>query len=350
MEQNRHHLNETIPIENNLSLPLDTDTNTQIQKIADNMQSMLKESCFDLKPLVNPHYIYVRASARSKHYLLNKNIACQEKNRKPPLKPFNINTLMNNNKATFNQKSEPAVRTKELYGKEESVKIHTFNDYLPMAISVKDFTELYVPKTIQYMWTGNNLDYDNAMTLKQNLNTYLSLSTVEQAIYMSSITDIRHVTEDDLKNDACDIELLGHRGVFAKKDIPEMSIIGVYTGIFIADAIDMMKLSEKMSLTHLQDYLFRIPLTDKFPKITGYQYGNRLSLINAASNYKSDDQTTFDQLCRRSNIMLVAAKSNECPIPKIANNENCPDVLFFIAGCHIPAGTQLLYDYGNVYW
>jgi hypothetical protein len=129
-----------------------------------------------------------------------------------------------------------------------------------------------------------------------------------------------------------------------------MSIIGVYTGVFIQDPADMITLMQKMPMEHFKDYLFRIPMQDNFPKITGYQYGNRLSLINAASNYQDGDDITFDQIRRRANIMLVLAKSNECPNEQIAENENCPDVLFFIAGRDIPQGTQLFYDYGNVYW
>lgn len=348
-----HYDNPTsqMPIEVSLSIP--SESNNDIERIAEYMEEMLKKSMsFKEKTHVNPHYVYTKASGRLKDSLLNQNNIYQRKNKRVPPKKNNVNTLINKKKATFNQKPQPesVVRTKESCGKEESVKIHEYNDYLPMAISVKDFKELYTPKTIAYMWTANNLEYETAVTLKRNLNDYLALTNVQRAEYMASITNVRHVTENDLKNDACDPQLLGHRGVFAEKDIPEMSIIGVYTGIFITDALEMMTLCEKMPLKYFQDYLFRIPLKDKFPKITGYQYGNRLSLVNAASNYAGNDEAIFEQLRKRGNLMLVVCKTNECPIPKIANNENCPDVLFFIAGRTIPKGTQLLYDYGNVYW
>lgn len=349
-------------IQKNLSLESDTtQDNDLLKQTVYAMETLMKQEFHAPKaPItVNPLYRYARSSFRNKIVLIHTPYNYEAKNRKPPKASVNINTviapplklpLLKNDPQAPATEQRLVTRDKDIRGQEESVKNHTYNDLLPMALSVKDFKELYTPKSIQYMWSANDLEYNVAMTLKEKINHYLSLSITEQALYMSSITDVRQVTLEDCHDDACDPELVGHRGLFAKKDIPEMSVIGVYTGIFIADVIDIMILSEKMPSKHLQDYLFRVPLKDKYPKITGYQYGNRLSLINAASNYKGDDETIFNQLCRRSNIMLVSGKSNECPISKIAHNENCPDVLFFIAGRDIPVGSQLLYDYGNLYW
>ncbi len=323
----------------------------KIQHIVSSMELLMKQSENQQIEKKKSAYVYARASMHTKHRLLNMNYHYGRANIRPP-KNLVINLGTPNNKPLPPKTaySQYIKKDKESLGKEDSVKNHTYNDYAPLVASVDDFKPLYNPQTIQYIWSGNPLEYDVAVKLKADLQHFLTLTDTERANYMADITTIRTIDTDDLKNDACDKELLGHRGVFARKKIPKMSAIGIYAGVFIKDALDMLKLSQKMPLKDFQDYLFRIPLQDKFPKISGYQHGNRLSIINAASNYQEGDTVTFQQICHRANLMLVAAKTGECPIVHIAQNENCPDILFFIAGKDIEEGEQLLYDYGNVYW
>lgn len=352
------HFHENIQKDSHLTLKetfaseLDIDSK-RIADIADDMQSMLNETEKKIFRENNSYYIRNRAGNIVNNLLIQSNMAYQVCNRRAPKKKFSMLNIINK---TRNFKNISSITKKnfkpstDLYGKEQSVKMHRYDDNLPMALSVDNFETLYIPKTIQYIWAGMELERAVGTQLKADLQTYLSLTDKQRIDYMEEIMLIRNIENDDLLNDACDKELLNHRGIFAKIDISKMSIIGVYTGIFIQDAEDMMKLMNKMPLEHFQDYLFRISLQDKFPKISGYQYGNRLSLINAASNYQGGDDMTFDQICRRANILLVVAKTSECPIPQIADNENCPDIIFFVAGKDIPKGTQLLYDYGNVYW
>ncbi len=319
----------------------DTD-NQSITDIVYDMHTMLNK--FHKK---NP-YIHHIASKHLKNKLVTMNTFYEKSNKRPPKKKIMLCNFAQ--KQTVFSPSNNRQTAKKCYGTEQSVRTHHYNDDLPMALSVHDFKSLYVPQTIRYIWSNNHLEYNAAMTLKGDLQKFLQLTDAQRVAYMADITYIKNVTDSDINNDSCDKELLGHRGVFAKKDIPALSIIGIYTGIFIKDEADMITLMQKMPLEYFQDYLFRIPLENMYPKICGYQYGNRLSLINAASNYQNGDEKTFYEICKRANLMLITAKTDECPITHIADNQETPDMLFFIAGRNIPQGTQLLYDYGNVYW
>lgn len=325
--------------------------NRIIASIADDMQSMLTQAYAPFILKKNNNYLYQIASQNIHDKLVTMNSFYEHSKKRPPKKPI-MHGGMHHNKFHFNKIDylNPPKRDKNLYGKEQSVLNHQYNDYLPMALSVDDFKSLYIPKTVKYIWSSCLLDHDVGMALKADLQSFLGLTDIERVEYMDNMTTIRNVVDTDIQDDACDKELLGHRGIFAAQDIPAMSIIGIYSGIFIKDAEDMIRLMQKMPLEYFQDYLFRIPTIETFPKISGYQYGNRLSIINAASNYKNGEEETSHEICRRANLMLITAKTGECPIPKIADNDDTPDMLFFVAGRDIPKGKQLLYDYGNVYW
>lgn len=323
-------------------VPENHTDNHVMKDICDDMQYMLHS--FHTK---NP-YLYHIASRNLRNKLVTMNAFYEKSNKRPPHKKI-IFSHFGQKQTVFSPLNNQQT-AKKSYGTEQSVRTHYYNDNAPMALCVHDFKSLYVPKSVHYIWSNNHLEYNDAMTLKSDLQNFLHLTDIQRATYMEDITYIKNVTNTDIDNDACDKELLGHRGVFAKKDIPALSIIGIYTGVFIKDEADMITLMQKMPLEHFQDYLFRVPLHTSYPKICGYQYGNRLSLINAASNYQNGDEATFHEICKRANLMLITAKTGECPIAHIANNEETPDMLFFIAGRTIPQGTQLLYDYGNVYW
>jgi hypothetical protein len=339
-EQSKNTIAHTIS--QGILIPEYHTDNEIIKNIVHNMKRMLH------KFHNNNPYIHHIASRHLSNQLVTINDFYEKSNKRPPKKKIIVPNFAQ--KQTVFSHFNNLQTAKKCYGTEQSVRTHHYNDDLPMALSVHDFKALYLPKTVHYIWSNNDLEYNAAMTLKGDLQKFLQLTDTQRAAYMADITDIKNVTDSDINNDSCDAELLGHRGVFAKKDIPEMSIIGVYTGIFIKDKQDMITLMQKMPLEYFQDYLFRIPLHNTYPKICGYQYGNRLSLINAASNYQNGDEETFNEIYKRANLMLITVKTGECPIAKIADNDETPDMLFFIAGRNIPQGTQLLYDYGNVYW
>ncbi|MFT6072575.1 MAG: hypothetical protein ACJARD_001065 [Alphaproteobacteria bacterium] len=298
---------------------------------------------------VKKNYLYQRAAMRVKHELLQSNNHYAHTNRQPPKAPIKLSKYSKPDNL-LQQNIFPFHRSKHNIGQEKSVKLHHYDDNAPMVASAHDFKTLYTPKTVKYMWTANDLDYDVAMALKSDLQSYLDLTNQQRTQYMQTIMEVRFVEQSDTQNEACDHELIGQNGVFASHDIPAMSVVGVYAGIFLKDADDMLTLAKKIPLEYFQDYLFRIPIKEKFPKVSAYQNGNRLSLVNAASNYKADKEITFNEICQRANLMLLTVKTGECTIPHIADNDETPDILFFVAGRDIPKGEQLLYDYGDVYW
>jgi hypothetical protein len=251
---------------------------------------------------------------------------------------------------TANHAHKKTIHTKTA-GTESSVLSHIYNDCSPIACSPYNVKQpVYEAKNIINMWVPNPIDYDSAMILKKNLGLFLRLSPTERANYMECVTDIRYITPDDCINNACDNELTGHRGLFAKHDLPAFCIIGVYSGVFLKDESDFKTLCKTFNPRDISDYLFRVSEEHEWPKISAYQTGNRLTLANAATNYKNGLDAGLDQVFIRRNLITTYAKSLECPFTDIKNNPECPDMVFLITCRPVRAGEQLLYDYGPVYW
>lgn len=332
----------------NQSLPHNIDIMTTIDEIE--LRHLLQKK--SLQTARQKRYWHRRSSFVPNSILLTQSKKYEYHNRRPPKKPIDLGMIhgMKKKPAKLYLVTPEDQQEKKIAGTESSVTKHCYNDLSPVIKSADNFESLYVPKTVQYIWSANNLDYSVAMKLKADIQKYLDLSLEDQAEHMSRLMSVKFITEEDTLNNACDKELIGQRGVFAKQDIPAMTVLGIYSGIFIRDQAEMVKLARKISLDDLQDYLFRIPIVDKFPKITAFQHGNRLSIVNAASNYQSSDEIIYQEILRRANIMLLTAKTAECSVKEIAEDPECPDTLLFISGRNIPKGEQLLYDYGNVYW
>lgn len=352
--QHQHHKKQEEPIAkikfaNDYGVDL-----SRIKKISDDM-SMTVDDAFS-KHIHEMHHPYLHeiASRCMRSNMLTSAMQYHKINAHPPKKPVIYYVEKKRSKLeNIKIDSLNTQRTKNIpeAGKEVSVFHHAFDDYGPMMIDVNDFSKsLYIPKTIQYMWSANNLEPNLALKLKADLQKHLDLSDKQRGNLLEDMMTIKTITKEDTLEYKCDWALIGQRGVFASKDISALTVLGVYTGIFLKDEHDMLTLNQKIPLVHFQDYLFRVPLEKTFPKITAFQHGNRLSLINAASNYQGSDKKVYDQIRKRANIMLVAAKTLECSVLQIAQDENCPDVMFFVAGRHIPKGEQLFYDYGSDYW
>jgi hypothetical protein len=294
--------------------------------------------------------IYRYASLRNNYSLINQNTCYERINKRPPPKRINVpNLKLCNNVLKENIFLSP--RNKESYGKEESVNQHVYDDNAHFCISVDTLQPLYIPKTVKYIWTTDKIEFSEGVQLKADLQTYLQYSDFERVKLINELTDIRFVTQADIENDACDKELIGHKGVFASKSIPRLTIIGIYGGILLRDDYDLLTLAKRTPVKLYQDYLFRISINRPYPKVSAFQHGNRISLINSASNYKENDGVaTSVKLHQRKNIMLVTAKTNECNISSIMDNDEIPDILFLTACRDIKKGEQLLYDYGNTYW
>ena len=236
-------------------------------------------------------------------------------------------------------------------GKEKSVTCHEYDDFAPIFRNPLDITQsLYEPHNIEHMWVPYDIPREAAMRLKKHLNYIVQLGIKERAAYMDQITEVRHVYEKDTENNACDTALIGHKGLFTKRFTPAFTVIGVYSGAFLRNDIDFAALSEHYDPADMSDYLFRIAEDYKWPKISAFKLGNRLTIANAATNYENGLEEGMNDVEHRRTIIPVYGKSGECPFPDIHNKTECPDVLFLVTCRDMPPQTQCLYDYGPIYW
>jgi hypothetical protein len=314
----------------------------------------------DIPPVHNYSQMRHRAFLHMHHFLIKNNAYYDRYNKIPPKNISELfgqsalENILNSQKETlytFKKKVFAFRKNKEIYGKEFSVDSHTYDDFAPLCISVDTLKALYIPKTVKYIWPDRKLQLSEGLKIKSDVQNYLQLSDAERIKNMHQFIHVRNVTEQDTENNACDIEVVNQKGVFAAQDIPKFTIIGIYSGILLKDQYDMLKLATTLPHNYFQDYLFCISIDKLFPKISAFQYGNSMSLVNSASNYKdSEERIIAEKIFKRNNIIITAVKTNECSIPEIFYNDNMADMLFFIASRDIPKGEQLLYDYGRKYW
>lgn len=236
-------------------------------------------------------------------------------------------------------------------GSEESVLIHHYNDDTPNFLNPYNISQsLYEPRNIDNIWVPYEIDYDSAMQLKENINRLVKLSIKERRNYMEHLTEIHYVTEQDCLEHVCDKELIGHRGLFANQDIPAFTVIGVYAGVFLRSPEELEFLQNYFPMNHIEDYLFRVAEEEEWPKISAFGVGNRLTIANSVSNFKSGLSKAQDEIKTRRTLITTYGKSRECPFREISSKSECPDVLFLVTCRDVSKGEQLLYDYGPVYW
>ena len=239
----------------------------------------------------------------------------------------------------------------KIAGKETSVLTHQFDD---MGILLRDPLDInkarYIPQNIKNIWIPYPVPPEEGMALKQRLDDFLKLSPEERRDYMEDISEIRFVTTQDCENSACDTALIGQRGLFAKKYLPANTILGIYAGVFLRNNIEFAALSQIFKPSDMSDYLFRTAEDYKWPKISAYGCGNRLTIANAASNYSGGLEIGLQEVAHRRTLTPVYAKTEECPFKEIQNKSECPDILFLVTSRDMKPQEQFLYDYGPVYW
>ncbi|MEM6603836.1 MAG: SET domain-containing protein-lysine N-methyltransferase [Pseudomonadota bacterium] len=236
-------------------------------------------------------------------------------------------------------------------GQEKSVLAHIYDDMVHIAQDPEDFDKpRFEPKTVRHMWVPFDIPYEKAMVLKENLGLLLSLSREERAAYMDRVTVVRDVADEDCENSACDKALIGHKGLFAREHIPAFTVIGAYSGIYLRNDIELSKVAQIYDPADMSDYMFRVAEDYKWPKISAFKRGNRLTIANAATNYEDGLMAGIDQAEARRTLIPVYAKTDECPFLEIQKKSECPDTLFLVVCRDMKPQQQLLYDYGPIYW
>lgn len=236
-------------------------------------------------------------------------------------------------------------------GMEKSVEKHEYDDMAPIFRDPLDISKsLWQPKNIEHMWVPYDIPMDAAMRLKKNLNNIVKLSAKERAIYMDRLTEVRITTEKDTENNACDAALIGHKGLFTRRFVPAFTVVGVYSGAFLRNDIDFAALGEEFDPADMSDYLFRVAEDYKWPKISAFKLGNRLTIANAATNYEKGLEEGMNDVEHRRTIIPVYGKSTDCPFQEISSKSECPDVLFLVTCRDMAPQSQCLYDYGPIYW
>ncbi|WP_342265567.1 hypothetical protein [Cardinium endosymbiont of Philonthus spinipes] len=155
-----------------------------------------------------------------------------------------------------------------------------------------------------------------------------------------SLLEVQRVSNDDPRK-----SLHGQDKVVAKKKIIKGTILGIYTGILLCEedpidhAVEFAYLATKgiYGVNKLNSYSFGIDLDTSVPLyLSACGRGNILAKINANQTY---DAQSNDHQANKPNILALWSSC-----------DGVTPFILFSATQDIPANTELLLDYGQLYW
>ncbi|WP_342265313.1 SET domain-containing protein-lysine N-methyltransferase [Cardinium endosymbiont of Philonthus spinipes] len=155
-----------------------------------------------------------------------------------------------------------------------------------------------------------------------------------------SLLEVQRVSNDDPRK-----SLHGQDKVVAKKKITKGTILGIYTGILLCEedpidhAIEFAYLATKgiYGVNKLNSYSFGIDLDTSVPLyLSACGRGNILAKINANQTY---DAQSNDHQANKPNVLALWN-----------SYDGVTPFILFSATQDIPANTELLLDYGQLYW
>jgi hypothetical protein len=251
---------------------------------------------------------------------------------------------------TEQEKSTEALKLKsEKY--QDTLQKHITNNFTPICLSVHDVTKpAYIPKTIvdfKNLKIVLNTDKKQQSLLKK-LNYVANLSDQARGEYFLSLAEARIITQKDCKQYNCSEMLIGQKGVFAKQDIPEYTVINYYSGVYFMNPQEKKMFVEEYG-SHQSIYGFSLP-NEKDISMTGYLFGNDISLINAGTTYSGDAYKIANEIVKKCNTIAVYAKSLEFPNQEFVNDPKKFDLVCFVTRRTIKKGEELLVNYGMEYW
>jgi hypothetical protein len=180
------------------------------------------------------------------------------------------------------------------------------------------------------------------------VNQHLKLSPTQRAEMLDSFSVVRLITEQDCQQANLSPILIGQQGVFARVDLPKYFFLGFYSGFYFADPAGAYSYFNSIG-DGIDIYLFGHKDQER-PVVSAYRGGNRISLINSATDYKGDPQEIAHQLFYIQNTLPLDFKTDNNPDLQIRNSENMFDISGYVTIRNVQAGEQLFVDYGYEYW
>lgn len=232
-----------------------------------------------------------------------------------------------------------------------AIQFHQWNDtYALLAQKDTPFTPVFIPKKVIDCKGITAIRKDPAVkkNLLKQANRHLKLSPKKRALFLDKYSLVRSITPQDCEKECLSPVLIGQSGVFARIDLPKYFFLGFYSGFYFAnptEAYDYFNIIGDV----INVYLFRHENQIR-PMVSAYRGGNRISLINSATDYSGTAEQIAHQLFFVQNMLPIDFKTDNNPDDDIRNTPNMFDISGYITTRNICAGEQLFVDYGYDYW
>jgi hypothetical protein len=229
---------------------------------------------------------------------------------------------------------------------------HSFSDHNPTHGWVLDPTRpAFSPCGVRYIYTDHvDLTPDEVAHIKAQMNAFLLMDAAATDRFFAKFSEVRRITPADCAHEQCDEALVGQWGVFATVDVPALFVLGTYSGIYIEQPSHLTLLLQRYDIDAIVPYMFTLNAKGEFPRISAFAHGNRISLVNAATNYGGGWDEGQRLRALRQNTQGIYAKTVNNPNEVILGDPDRVDAIFYMTRRPVPAGTQFLTDYGAPYW
>ena len=204
----------------------------------------------------------------------------------------------------------------------------------PITLQPIDINTDVQPTILNYKGLSN-LDNDKKIRIERQIQKFI----------MSHLIVIEHqrtyLKPSLLTYDNCDNPALqGQYGIFACQDIPALSFLGFYSGLYITsdDILDYVFM--QYNDLHIARYGQRCQ-QEGYPVICGHYGGNYMSVIN--------DWRPFKWYEYEENYLEEVKQEHHNSETIIVQVDDI-FLIAYIAKKDIPAGVELITDYGQGYW
>lgn len=187
----------------------------------------------------------------------------------------------------------------------------------------------------QHMEFHRGTSWKFAGFIKQNLKSFLSMSSAEVSFTLDYITYMSEWLEvGTIKDDDARVDLRGQQGVFAKKDIPTDTFLGIFSGEYL----DLNKLGvEKKLMDDLDAQSYSLGIKSKLKGIP-YSININGALGDHITKKFNANRCGKSGRPREANIDWVMVHYGNCPLAVFRSIKE------------IKIQQELLLDYGEDYW
>ncbi|MEM6602465.1 MAG: SET domain-containing protein-lysine N-methyltransferase [Pseudomonadota bacterium] len=233
-----------------------------------------------------------------------------------------------------------------------SVQEHRYIDEAPLYVNMYDRkTAVYHPKTVVKVAGLSEVTDDPKLAERmiKSMNEFLALSIKERVEYIDYYTEVRKITKKDCKNDNLNKIMMGQNGVFARRDLKKYLFLGFYSGCLIESNEEKQQHADEIGYSNYSTYLFGFN-KQKIPVVSGFQYGNRWSLVNSPTTYEGTLREIARDLLTKRNISALYGRTLEYHSEEHKNNPDNMDLVGYLTTEKVKKNAQLYIDYGRQYW